>query len=77
MKEIGNLSVEELLLRIEEYAKLNYQGHLTIFRFTNGWKISYGTPNLDRNNDKVGNLQEFCDLKEGFLSLIENPVSFY
>jgi len=37
----------------------------------------YGTPLLDRDDDTVGSLTVFKDLRTGLLSLVEKPVSTF
>jgi hypothetical protein len=35
-----------LLERVIRNADVLYDGHLTIFKFTTGWKVVYGTPEI-------------------------------
>jgi hypothetical protein len=35
-----------ILAALEELARQRYDGHLTIMRFTTGWKVQLGTPDL-------------------------------
>ncbi len=35
-----------ILKALEEHARRCYDGHLTIMRFTTGWKVQLGTPDL-------------------------------
>ena len=37
----------ELLQEVERLSKQHHDGHLTIMRFTTGWKAMFGTPVLD------------------------------
>lgn len=48
-KETGRsiLSKEDLLRSVETVAKLEFDGHVTIMRFTTGWKGAFGTPHMD------------------------------
>ena len=36
-----------LLEKLEGIADKDFDGHLTIMKFTIGWKAMFGTPNLD------------------------------
>jgi hypothetical protein len=35
-----------LLEKVEKIADQDFDGHLTIMKFTRGWKAMFGTPNL-------------------------------
>lgn len=37
-------SFEKMLLIVERIAKLRYDGHFTLFRFTTNWVFMFGTP---------------------------------
>jgi hypothetical protein len=37
-------TLQELLTTVETIARLQHDGHVTIMRFTTGWKAVYGTP---------------------------------
>ena len=57
-------TLRQLLAACEELAKARRGGHLTIYRFSTGWKVTIGTPTLE--------MPERCVLKDdipGFLSL--------
>jgi len=41
-------NIETLIIQAENIAKEKADGHLSILKFTTGWKIFLGTPNLDR-----------------------------
>lgn len=43
----------------EKEAKKNHGGHLTVMRFTSGWKAIFGTPSLDCEDGRF----EFCGLQ--------------
>ena len=47
-----------LLETLERIANEAFDGHLTIMKFTTGWKIVFGTPNLD-----IGGRSEITKLK--------------
>jgi len=44
-------TTDTLVALLEEIARRDYGGHLTIFRFTTGWKCMLGTPWLERDVD--------------------------
>lgn len=45
--------VASLLAQATLLAKAKTGGHLTILRFTNGWKVTLGTPNQDAGDGRV------------------------
>ena len=61
--------VKELLAHLDDRGD-----HLTILRFTTGWKVAWGTPDLDtgQGRDQVGSLPSFPTL-EGALKNLLGP----
>lgn len=45
--EIKNLDL------LEEIAKRSYDGHVTLLRFTSGWKVVFGTPFMEQENRRI------------------------
>jgi len=42
------MEIEKVKLqKVIDWADGNYDGHLTIMKFTSGWKVLFGTPNVD------------------------------
>jgi succinyl-CoA synthetase alpha subunit len=67
-------SIGELLRQAEELAIQQEGGHLTVFRFTTGWKAMLGTPDL-RGGDgstEVNRLPVFNSLEEALSDLLRN-----
>lgn len=46
MEEIYMNDLDLVIAEIEEIAKKEYDGHLTLMRFTTGWTAFYGSPDL-------------------------------
>jgi hypothetical protein len=67
--EASNL--EQLLTACEEIAKTSCDGHLTIYRFTTGWKVILGTPEMSIPEQYL-----LSDLIPGKMSLPEALKSF-
>jgi hypothetical protein len=44
---LGRLSTTQLLDAVCEIARENHDGHYTIMSFTTGYRIGFGTPDLD------------------------------
>jgi len=58
--------MKETLEKLIEIAEAKYDGHLTIFRWTTGWKAMLGTPDLYSGNGykQIGDLPMFESLKD-------------
>lgn len=67
-----NLDLETLIMVAERRASKVADGHLTIMRFTTGWKAMFHTPNLlgPSGYDEVRQLQPFPTLKEAIMNLL-------
>lgn len=74
----NNPQLQFLLNQAITYARIKHDGHLTILRFTTGWKAAYGTPDLDTNvgRKQVEQLKSFPSLEEVLEHLIETKASF-
>jgi hypothetical protein len=48
-----------------------------MLKFTTGWKVFLGTPNLDvgGERDKIGEIKSFSTLEEALINLIINQNS--
>ena len=46
-------NIETLIKQAENIAKEKADGHLSMLKFTTGWKIFLGTPNLDIGEERV------------------------
>lgn len=71
-----NAELIKLLQWAETVAEDDYDGHLTIMRFTTGWKSAFGTPNLDGagGRETVDKIQKFKTLPESLQHLVENKT---
>jgi hypothetical protein len=49
--------LDALLKRVEAIARSHHQGHLSLFRFTAGWKAVFGTPQLEWSRDEESDYQ--------------------
>lgn len=69
----------KLLQWAETIAEDDYDGHLTIMRFTTGWKSAFGTPNLDGagGRESVEQVPGFKTLDESLQHLVEHKTSLY
>lgn len=61
-----SVDLESLLKLLEIAAVLDHEGHLTIMRFTAGWKVMLGTPDL-----RTGDAETEISRLEGFTTLNE------
>jgi len=60
-----------LLQEAERLAQQHQDGHLTIMRFTTGWKVMLGTPVLDlyHGRPEVDRLEQYETLEEALAEL--------
>ena len=71
MENLKGLDLKELINLYEIRAKNENDGHMTIMRFTTGWKVMLGTPNLDIDGrEEVWKLQTFSNLKDALVNLL-------
>jgi hypothetical protein len=67
-----NLNLETLMDLAEILAAEKADGHLTLMRFTTGWKAFLGTPDLDAGSGRkaVANIRMHRTMKEALLALL-------
>ena len=65
-----------LIQVVEEMAKNEADGHVSMLKFTTGWKVFFGTPNLDIGGERkhVANLLSFETLEQALQDLIINKT---
>lgn len=70
------LDLGTLIQIVEEMAKNEADGHVSMLKFTTGWKVFFGTPNLDIGEERehVANLQSFESLERALQNLIINKT---
>ena len=73
------LSVEELLDVVADFAKQEHDGHFAILSFTTGYKVAFGTPDLDggHGRDDVLNLKGCENIKDAMIHAILYQSDFY
>lgn len=69
-------SIEQLLAACEEIAKLHDDGHMTIYRFTTGWKVTLGTPRMELEEQVVlsKDIEGGMTLREALKAFLREPV---
>ena len=69
---IGPLDLETLVGLCEIAASRDTDGHLTILRYTTGWKVMLGTPDLrsGEGSAEIDELESFGTLKEALVDLL-------
>jgi hypothetical protein len=69
---VADMDHETLLTLAERLAAERHDGHLTLLRFTTGWKACLGTPDLEGGGggDQVRRLRAFPTIKEALVALI-------
>lgn len=60
------------LIILAEMKARNHDGHLTIMRFTTGWKAMLGTPDLDtsKGREQISTLKGYESLEDALFYLI-------
>ena len=56
----------------EKLARQNYDGHLSILKFTGGWKVLFGTPNVDNGEgrEQIRSLPIYPSLEAGLKTIV-------
>ena len=75
----SNDKLAELMAAAATLAKTKADGHLTILKFTSGWKVALSTPDLDSRGagrEQVAMLPTFKTLEEALQHLLEEQISF-
>jgi len=74
-----NQDIQTLIEKAELLAKEKTDGHLSILKFTTGYKVFLGTPNLDigENREKISKMKSFTTLEDALKHLLENNISIY
>jgi hypothetical protein len=69
--EIDSLDLDTLMAIAERIAVERTDGHLTLMRFTTGWKCMLGTPNLDIDGrSEVSSLPASPSVKEALVAFV-------
>lgn len=76
---MSEIELQSLVNDLENLANEMTDGHITILKFTTGWKAALGTPNLDIGDgrDKISNLKNHSSFKEAVKDLIANKTSLH
>lgn len=75
--------IASLLAQAQAYADLHHGGHLTIFKFTSGWKVAYDTPEMTGSGEaawdgylQVESLTNYGRLDDALAALLAERVAF-
>jgi hypothetical protein len=69
--DLSQWTTGELLAQADLIARLRYDGHLSMLRFTMGWKVMFGTPDLDgEGRDEVDELPSYASLHEALVAVL-------
>ncbi len=74
----SNEKLAELMTAATTLAEQEYLGQLTILKLSTGWKVAFGSPNLDKKRigrDQVRLVPEFETLEEALENLLETHLS--
>ena len=72
-EEAQPLDLSEIEVAVGAIAKLKHDGHYTALKFTSGYKVFFGTPDLRSGSDseKIWEMETFNDLKTEMVFSIE------
>jgi hypothetical protein len=69
------LTTNDLMALLEAVAKRRADGHITILKFTTGWKCMVGTPDLNSGCRKeIRNLQSYKTLREAIIAELKRAT---
>ncbi|MCL5770695.1 MAG: hypothetical protein M1479_00255 [Actinobacteria bacterium] len=62
---------------LEEMAKKETDGHITIMKFTTGWKAAFSTPDLDSGSgrEQISKLKKYNTLEEAIKDLLIDRIN--
>lgn len=68
-----------LIKILEKMAKKEADGHITIMKFTTGWKAAFATPDLDagRGRKQINKLKKYDTLEEAIENLLIEKTSLH
>ena len=71
-----SLDLNTMVHIVEEMAKQQTDGHISILKFTTGWKAFFGTTNLDIGGDRerIARMPAFETLEGALQNLIINKI---
>ena len=71
---IMEMDLKTLMTLAENKATALHDGHLTIMRFTTGWKLIPGTPKLDsyrgKERNRIAEISSFGSIQDALLSFV-------
>lgn len=69
---MGRLDLNTLFDILEEMTKKEADGHITIMKFTTGWKVAFSTPDLISGNgyEQIHKLKQYDTLEEAIKDLL-------
>jgi hypothetical protein len=69
---MDKLDLNTLFDILEEIAKKESDGHITVMRFTTGWKVAFSTPDLHSGHgyEQMSKLKQYDTLEEAIKDLL-------
>lgn len=69
------LKVEELLALVMKKADYHHNGHVMLIKFTGGWKVVFGTPDLKDDIPILHSIDDGLTLRDALhLAVIQDPI---
>jgi hypothetical protein len=78
---LQSFDVEHLLDLLEHEAKKSYDGHYTLFSFTTGYKVAFGTPDIvpcgtSKAYAQLAEMPGFPTRKDAIIAALVSPKTF-
>lgn len=72
-----HVDLNTLFKILEEMAKKEANGHITIMKFTTGWKVAFSTPDLDsdRGREQISKFKKHATLEEAIKDLLIERIN--
>jgi hypothetical protein len=61
-RHLRRFEVDRLLKLLELEAQRSYDGHYTIFRFNSGFKVAFGTPDINTPGCRQQGYAQLCEM---------------
>ena len=69
------MKTEELLEIVLKKAHYHHGGHVMLIKFTGGWKVVFGTPDLRKEIPILKSIDDSLGLKDALhLAVIQDPI---
>ena len=69
------MKTDELIDLVMKKAHYHHKGHVMLIRFTKGWKVVFGTPDLKKEIPILRSIDDTLGLDDAlYLAIIQDPI---